>query len=47
VVSDGEAGDGSADRADGRTGEVAEDAATGRPDPGDGRAGGTSEAGPS
>ena len=47
VVSDGEAGDGSADRADGRTGEVAEDAATGRPDPGDGRAGGTSEASPS
>ena len=47
VVSDGEAGDGSADRGDGRPGEVAEDAAAGRPDPGDGRAGGTSEAGPS
>ena len=47
VVSDGEAGDGSADRGDGRPGEVAEDAAAGRPDPGDGRASGTSEAGPS
>jgi ABC-type uncharacterized transport system ATPase subunit len=47
VGSDGQAGDGSADSADGRTGEAAEDAAVGRPDPSDGRASGTSEAGPS
>jgi general nucleoside transport system ATP-binding protein len=47
VGSDGEAGEEPAGSADGRTGEVAEDAAAGRPGPSDGRAGGTSEAGPS
>jgi ABC-type uncharacterized transport system ATPase subunit len=47
VGGDGEAGEEPAGSADGRTGEAAEDAAVGRPDPSDGRASGTSEAGPS
>ena len=47
VGGDGEAGDGSADGTDGRAGEVGDDATVGQPDPGDGRVGGTSEAGPS
>ena len=47
VGGDGEAGEEPAGRADGRTGEVAEDAAAEPPGPSDGRVSGTSEAGPS